>query len=342
MVTKTIPYFNLRKIMNSGQIFRMYEPEADRFVVFSGNKRLELYQHFEHSDGEKGPGTEIGTVDFMCSQKEFEDYWEDYFDLKRDYGAIVQLAQAHYDKVKKSESLAIKEGINGAEFLKKSCEYGADIRVLKQDIWEMMISFIISQQKQIPSIRKCIEALCTRFGENHSSWYGFPTPESIASAGPDGVKGLSLGYRERYIYETAVKYLMDGIPDDKLRIMPADEVKKYLCSFTGIGDKVADCVALFGVGLVDSFPIDVHIKDILYREFVSDKDKLRIGKNIKNRNLSSETIKSSQDTKDLPRKKLLDSISYSDYMQIISNNFSALDGIKGIVQQWIFAYEIAK
>ncbi len=118
MVTKTIPYFNLRKIMNSGQIFRMYEPEADRFVVFSGNKRLELYQHFEHSDGEKGPGTEIGTVDFMCSQKEFDEYWEDYFDIKRDYGAIVQLAQTHYEKVKS----------RGAEFLKKSCEYGADIR----------------------------------------------------------------------------------------------------------------------------------------------------------------------------------------------------------------------
>ena len=330
MVTKTIPYFNLRKIMNSGQIFRMYEPEVGRFVVFSGNKRLELCQHFENS--EKGHETEIGTVDFMCSQKEFEDYWEDYFDLKRDYGAIVQLAQTHYEKVKS----------RGAEFLKKSCEYGADIRVLKQDIWEMMISFIISQQKQIPSIRKCIEALCARFGENHSTWYGFPTPESIASAGPDGVKGLSLGYRERYIYETAVKYLIDGISDDKLRIMPADEVKKYLCSFTGIGDKVADCVALFGVGLVDSFPIDVHIKDILYREFVSDKDKLRIGKNIKNRNLSSETIKSSQDTKDLPRKKLLDSISYSDYMQIINDNFYVFNGVKGIIQQWIFAYEIAK
>jgi N-glycosylase/DNA lyase len=191
----------------------------------------------------------------------------------------------------------------------------------------MMISFIISQQKQIPSIRKCIEALCERFGEKHSTWYGFPTPESIASAGPDGVKGLSLGYRERYIYETAVRYLTDGIPDDKLRTMPAEEVKKYLCSYTGIGDKVADCVALFGVGLVDSFPIDVHIKDILYREFVSDKTKNRIEKNIAN---------------DISHKKLLDRLSYSDYMQIVNDNFSAFDGVKGIVQQWIFAYEITK
>ena len=315
MVTKTIPYFNLRKIMNSGQIFRMYEPEAGRFVVFSGNKRLELHQEIPSED--KKNNLEGMKVDFLCVQKEFDEYWEDYFDLKRDYGAIVQTAKNHYQKVKNS----------GAEFLKKSCEYGADIRVLKQDIWEMMISFIISQQKQIPSIRKCIEALCERFGEKHSSWYGFPNPESIASAGPDGVKGLSLGYRERYIYETAVKYLTDGIPDDKLRTMSADEVKKYLCSFTGIGDKVADCVALFGVGLVDSFPIDVHIKDILYREFVSDKTKNQIEKNIAN---------------DISRKKLLDRLSYSDYMQIINDNFTAFNGVKGIVQQWIFAYEIAK
>ena len=315
MVTKTIPYFNLRKIMNSGQIFRMYEPEAGRFVVFSGNKRLELHQEIPSED--KKNNLEGMKVDFLCVQKEFDEYWEDYFDLKRDYGAIVQTAKNHYQKVKNS----------GAEFLKKSCEYGADIRVLKQDIWEMMISFIISQQKQIPSIRKCIEALCERFGEKHSSWYGFPNPESIASAGPDGVKGLSLGYRERYIYETAVKYLTDGIPDDKLRTMSADEVKKYLCSFTGIGDKVADCVALFGVGLVDSFPIDVHIKDILYREFVSDKTKNQIEKNIAN---------------ELSRKKLLDRLSYSDYMQIINDNFSVFNGVKGIVQQWIFAYEIAK
>lgn len=307
MVTKTIQYFNLRKIMNSGQIFRMYEPEAGRFVVYSGNRRLELCQNY--SNDAEGTERGVSNVDFYCTEKEFEEYWEDYFDLQRDYGAIVKSA---------------KENCN-SEFLKKSCEYGADIRVLKQDIWEMMISFIISQQKQIPSIRKCIEALCKRFGEEHDTWYGFPTAEAIASAGPDGMKGLSLGYRERYIYETAVKYLTDSIPEEELERMPASEVKKYLCSFTGIGDKVADCVCLFGVGLVDSFPIDVHIKDILYREFVTAGKK-----------------QTEQANSDIPRKKILDSISYADYMHIIDDNFSAFKGVKGIIQQWIFAYEISK
>ena len=320
MVTKQIKFFNLKKIMNSGQIFRMYEPEDGRFAVYSGNRRLELVQ--------KGENTE-----FFCSPNEFEEYWEDYFDLKRDYGGIVQ----------KAGDYAGTHSIGGAEFLKKACIYGADIRILKQDIWEMMISFIISQQKQIPSIRKCIEALCERFGEKHivtcntgkvesgeEVWYGFPDAKSIAAAGPDGLKGLSLGYRERYIYETAVKYLKDGIPDEKLKGMERAEVKKYLLTFTGIGEKVADCICLFGVGLADSFPIDVHIKDILYREFVGDDKKKEV----------ETLLRKKSGTAELSRKKVLECLSYQDYMKIINENFSVFDGVRGIVQQWIFAYEL--
>ena len=333
MITRNIEYFNLRKIMNSGQIFRMYEPETGHFVVFSGNRRLELCQ-----DGE--------SIDFMCTQEEYDEYWEDYFDLKRDYGAIVKMARDHYARIsrEKPESMALgkKEGqikntaVNGAEFLKKSCEYGADIRVLKQDIWEMMISFIISQQKQIPSIRKCIEALCERFGEKHG-WYGFPTAESIASASPEGLKGLSLGYRERYIYETAVKYLTDGISDDELRHMDPQAAKKYLCSFTGIGDKVADCICLFGCGFTDAFPIDVHIKDILFREFVPEARKKQLEASVEAGRQKAGTM----NLDGITRKKLLEKLSYQDYMRIIEDNFSPFSGIKGIVQQWIFAYEIS-
>lgn len=360
MVTKNIDHFNLRKIMNSGQIFRMYEPEDGRFVVYSGNRRLEIRQ--EIPEGYKDKSTPFGDLKtvFYCTQKEFEEYWESYFDLKRDYGEIVRAAGKYHETVNSS----------GAGFLMRACEYGSDIRVLKQDIWEMMISFIISQQKQISSIRKCIEALCERFGERHVNslrdssngypgdgncvihddaietngkatheddiWYGFPSAEAIAAAGPDGVKGLSLGYRERYIYETAVKYVTDGISDTELMQMTYEEVKKYLCSYPGIGEKVADCVCLFGVGLVDAFPIDVHIKDILYREFVSEKRKEELETVLKNKQLMS------QNTVDIPRKKILDSISYGDYMKLINENFSCFNGVKGIVQQWIFAYEISK
>ena len=313
MVSRRIKYFNLEKIMKSGQIFRMYEPEDDRFIVYSREKRLEMVQKNDR-------------VDFMCTSEEFEEYWENYFDLKRDYAAIVEKAIEYNRKV----------NTPGTAFLRRACEYGADIRVLKQDIWEMMISFIISQQKQITSIRKCIEALCERFGEKKeddidgSVWYTFPSAESIVSGGPDGLKGLSLGYRERYIYGTAEKYIRDGIPDEILRNMPAEEVKKYLCSFSGIGNKVADCICLFGAGFTDAFPIDVHIKEILYREFFQEDKKKQI-----------EGILLERTGSGISKKKILDSLSYSEYEVLIEENFSVFKGVKGILQQWIFAYEIS-
>lgn len=327
MFTIKTEYFDLKKIMESGQVFRFYETAPGEYTVYSGNRCLNLKQN----------GNE---VTFMCDKKEYEEYWEDYFDLKRDYASLVSLAESQEDKG------------NGAKFLSASCKYAADIRILKQNVWEMMISFIISQQKQIPSIRKCIEALCERFGERHEEnaaqdcqktqgqnasgqntgrvWYGFPTAASIASKGPEGLKGLSLGYRERYIYETAVKYITEGFDGDSLRKMGYDEAKKTLCTFSGIGEKVADCVCLFGCGYTDAFPVDVHIKDILYREFFPEKEKEDIEKALK--------IKLS--TTELPRKKLLDSISYARYTKIIDDAFSAFKGVTGIVQQWIFAYEL--
>ena len=342
MVKKYIEHFDLRKIMNSGQIFRMYEPEEGHFVVYSGDKRLELFQSGKEEKAINGccPGREVR---FMCTADEFEEYWEGYFDLKRDYRKIMVNA----------EKLNKKTPDRGTEFLAKACEYGSGIRVLKQDIWEMMISFIISQQKQIPSIRKCIENLCQRFGKVHNvesskedgavscadtvgccskenMWYGFPSAQSIASAGPDGMKGLSLGYRERYIYETAVRYLAEGISDEEISDMSYEEAKKYFCSFTGIGEKVADCICLFGAGFTDAFPIDVHVKDILYREFVSEDEKKR----------HEDGLKLKINSADIPRKKLLESLSYQDYAKIIEDRFSAFCGVKGIVQQWIFAYEI--
>ena len=302
-------YFDLKRIMNSGQVFRFYETEPGSFTVYSGNRRLELHQQ----------GNE---VTFMCSKVEYDEYWESYFDLKRDYGKVIKLAAQN---CKGTDD-------KGKLFLKEAAAYSAGIRILKQDVWEMMISFIISQQKQIPSIRKCIEALCERFGEKHGDWYGFPTAKAIASAGPDGLKGLSLGYRERYIYETSVKYLADGFDGGSLISMSYEDAKKYLCTFSGIGEKVADCVCLFGGGFTDAFPIDVHIKDILYREFLSDAEKKKIEADLKRR----------MGTVDIPRKKLLDSIPYTGYQDIIDKAFSPYKGVRGIVQQWVFAFETSK
>ena len=313
MITVNIPYFDLRRIMNSGQIFRMYEPSDGRFVVYSADRRLELAQN----------GTKIN---FYCDEPEFA-YWKRYFDLDRDYAGMIRTALD-----------------SGDEFIKAACSQNCGIRILRQDLWEMLISFIISQQKQIPSIRKCIEALCERFGERSDEWYTFPTAEAIAAGGAEGLKGLSLGYRERYIYETSVEWLKKGLDSTTVENMELTDALKYFRSFTGVGEKVANCVALFGAGFVDAFPIDTHIKDILYREYylkeaegvgraansagqrpVGKQAKVRCGEDRAGGRLSP-----------LPQDKL----RQSDYEELAERHFSRFAGYRGIVQQWIFAYEL--
>ena len=364
MISLKIRYFDLRRICNSGQIFRMYEREDGIFDVYSGSRHLRLCQQGEQ-------------VDFYCDRAEFDSYWKRYFDLDRDYEAIV-LAATGKD-----------------EFVEQACQFGAGIRILHQDIWEMLISFIISQQKQIPSIRKCTEALCERFGERkcekvpkhghdpesglsgensskeagHAEigteehiWYTFPTPEAIAAGGPEGLQGLSLGYRERYIYETAVKYLTDGLPYDTVESMGLDAAKAYFTSFCGVGEKVANCICLFGAGYVDAFPIDTHIKDILYREYYLKYNDISAAEDHYNKpnDISAsegETyhgcgeISSSKGNKtDKPADKNTKKenknnrdhgLTMSDYEELVKQHFDRFRGYRGIVQQWIFAREVA-
>ena len=286
-LTKKIDFFSPEKIMNSGEIFRMYkDAETGIFRVFSGDKVLFLKETGKDSFG------------FSCSSEEFENYWSRFFDLETDYSGL-------YKK-------ALKSGPYIAGCAASS--YG--IRVLNQDLFEMMISFIISQQKRIPEIRKCIEALCARFGEKKVvkgyEYYAFPEAKAIADAGPEGVKGLSLGYRERYIYETALKYVADDfIKSSEFRALSFEEAKACLKQYCGIGEKVANCICLFALGYKDAFPIDVHIKDILHREYSVGDDNYR-------------------------------TLSDAVFTNAVNERFADFAGAKGIIQQWIFAKEIAK
>ena len=165
-------YFDARKIAASGQVFRMYEAGAGAFDVYSADKHLRLTEE-RREDGQSCTGTDGPEKDnvilrLYCPEKDLP-YWRRYLDLDRDYEAVIRLVDA-------------KDG-----YLRSCCEAGRGIRILRQNTWEMMISFIISQQKQIPSIRKCIEGLCAKLGSRMEGWYAFPTAEQIAAAGPAGV-----------------------------------------------------------------------------------------------------------------------------------------------------------
>ena len=166
-----------------------------------------------------------------------EAFWRHYFDLDTDYGAI-------------------KEKLAGSEpLIKPATAYGYGIRILNQDPFEMIISFIISQNNNIPRIRKNIESLCEKYGDpiEGSERRAFPSPEALAAADEKDLAAMKLGYRGPYIIAAAKKYMECGCP----------ECREELLSYYGIGPKVANCIMLFGLRDTAAFPVDTWVKQIM-------------------------------------------------------------------------------
>jgi len=191
------------------------------------------------------------TIELDCTLDEYNQLWKNYFDLDYDYGKIVNL---------------IADGDD--EFLKKAVEYGKGIRILRQEPFEVVISFIISQNKNIPAIKNCIEAICANFGEKKTNpdgtvYHTFPKAEVLAAATSKELRALKTGYRDEYIIR-ASQAVVDGSLDfDKLSCCSYEEAVKSLKQIHGIGDKVANCIALYGLHHIDGFPIDVWIKRVI-------------------------------------------------------------------------------
>lgn len=181
MITKALKNFNIRQIADSGQCFRMVPCDPNRsqtaYRVISGRHFLIIEQHGDE-------------VTFHCPNDEFA-FWEHYFDLETDYDAYIRAIDPMDD------------------YLSKAAAFGNGIRILNQDLWEMIITFIISQQKTIPAIRALVEALSEKYGTRHKIpptvsgyYYAFPTPEELNRASLDDLLALKLGYRAKYIKRT--------------------------------------------------------------------------------------------------------------------------------------------
>lgn len=261
-----IPHMDLGQIEASGQCFRMRKREAGGFSVIAGERYLEIYPGGGARETGKDPGAEvqgfgealendIGRLfEFSCGRDEFGEFWSRYFDLETDYGKI-------REKVAKRD-----------RYLARAVENGWGIRILRQDPWEMVVTFIISQQNNIPRIKKCVELLCRRFGREMVNfrgeiYFGFPGPGVLAEAGLEALKECNLGYRARYILETARMILEGDVSLEGLEKLGHDEAKKELMKLCGVGDKVAECVCLFGFHYVDAFPVDTHIAQVLERHY---------------------------------------------------------------------------
>ena len=236
---KKIDSFELKDIFECGQCFR-WNKDADDSYTGIFNKRILNVRKDTN-----------GNIVFTGNATENEI--ENYFDLKRDY-----------TKIKNDLSLI-------DDYLKQSIEYGSGIRILNQDLFETIISFIISANNNIPRIKGCIESLCRNLGEyagkyGGKEWYSFPSPQVLAEASEEDLAPCRLGYRAKYLLAAgrqvteAGEGALEKLASDELT---ADETIEELRRYTGVGPKVASCIALFAMGRMESFPIDVWVKRVM-------------------------------------------------------------------------------
>ena len=237
MIQKKIKDLDLQQIAQSGQCFRMERQNSSTYSIIAHGEYLEITQHGED-------------YTLSCSEKEFQKLWREYLDLDTDYGEI-------------------KNSIDTEDsYLNRAANYGWGIRILKQDLWEMIITFLISQNNNIPRIRNSVRRLCEAAGEKRdtrkgSVYFTFPSPEAVLEAGPEVLGKLGLGYREKYICRMAEAVAEGSLNLEKLKKADYESAHKELMLQYGIGRKVAGCICLFGLYHVEAFPVDTHIKRIL-------------------------------------------------------------------------------
>ena len=231
--------FDLKKIVDSGQCFRPKEISSGVFRFIVGEKILHISRRNEN----------IFEVD--CPTEDWQNVWKNYFDLDTNYASIRR----------DIENFAISKPYG--KILLDATEFGKGIRILNQEPFEMLISFIISQRKNIPSIRSSVEKICARFGRRVGEIHLFPRLEEFG----DDLTGLGLAYRKDYIRDALNKISSGAIDLTALEKFPDAELVETLKKIKGVGDKVANCVALFAYHRVDRAPVDVWIKRAIDEDF---------------------------------------------------------------------------
>ncbi len=216
-----------------GQAFRWKKTGDNRFRGIAFGRVLGIEQ--------KGGELLLDNTD----REDFEKYWREYFDLDRDYASICKSFSAD-----KSLKTAVEE------------YYG--IRILRQEPWETLCSFIISQNNNIPRIEGIILRLCESLGEPLGDGnFAFPTPEAILNGGFEGLVSARAGFRTKYILNAAQKISSGEVVLENLSNLPLEDARAELMKIKGVGPKVAECVLLYGLGRLDAFPVDVWVKRVM-------------------------------------------------------------------------------
>lgn len=245
------PDFELSHIFDCGQCFRFERTAENEYTGTAFGKTVAASKQDDK------------IILRSTSMEDFKNIWYDYLDLGRDYTQIKKELSSGGDTV-----------------METAVSYGSGIRILNQELWETLISFIISASNNIPRIKKIINLLCKSFGEPHEYmgkvYYSFPSPERIASLELDELSVIRAGFRDKYILECARGVAEGRIDLDELKKADTASAKKELMKLYGVGNKVSDCILLFGMGRFDSFPIDVWIKRIMeYCYFNSEQQSIK-------------------------------------------------------------------
>ncbi len=246
MVTVKIPFFDPAKIADSGQAFRIKVIDDSHVELVAYGRYLQIA-----SAGKD-------TYAFSCTEKEFGKIWKNYLDLDRDYEAIVRSINENDD------------------YLMEAARFGFGIRILKQEIFETTISYIISQRRSIPSITTSVERISRLCGKKIDApklgkpfvkplcdeYYAFPTPEDLNSLSFKMLEDTGVGYRAPYISRAAEEFANGKLDPAALDSLSDEDLYKALISMYGVGTKVANCIMLFAFARTGRFPVDVWIQRI--------------------------------------------------------------------------------
>lgn len=228
--------FELEHIFDCGQCFRFNKIGENTYLGVAFQKALKISQS----------GSTVTLYD--TSEQDFYGIWYDFFDFSHNYGEI-------------------KKTLSSDPVLCEAIKYGEGIRILRQDLWETLISFIISASNNIPRIKGIIERFCENFGEKihymGNTYYSFPSPEVTASLSKEDLAVIRAGFRDKYIIDAAQKIASKTLDLKNIKSLPTNEAKRALMTINGVGNKVSDCILLFGLNRADAFPVDVWIKRIM-------------------------------------------------------------------------------
>lgn len=232
--------FNIEQILECGQCFRFYKNEEMSYRIIARGRELFIKQ------------SENGVFFYPCDINDFENIWVDYFDLNTDYNEI-------------------KNAVSTDEIMKKAVEYGEGIRLLNQEPYEALISFIISQNNNIPRIKGIIERMSEKYGTKYGGGYLFPTLEQLKGVSTEEIFELRVGFRARYIRDCLDKLIL-GEVDLYNTDCSTEELCRELMQIKGVGQKVADCVMLFSMRRREVFPTDVWVKRVMSELYFGGED----------------------------------------------------------------------